>query len=261
MLSKSNRKLYDRYVEDRNGFLLHESNDASTRRDTKIKRFKEEKELKAKLDVRLLWLCLYKCKEANLLQHLTQNPTTLEHDESVLRELYLATIELDTHITFQTLDTIAQERKILAMRPPSPPPGPKDREADYREQNGRPKDEYSDRLDASVSRLHRNGKAGPILSKEGKPLQPFTLLDSRQRLQNGVFKPGHALPTMTIDEYLEEERKRGGIVSGGGDQSGRPAEVDEDNIAKADAETVKAREWDEFIEANPKGSGNTMNRG
>jgi immunoglobulin-binding protein 1 len=66
---------------------------------------------------------------------------------------------------------------------------------------------------------------------------------------------------MTIDEYLEEEKRRGGIIEGGGEQSGLRAEPDEDNFEKADAETMKAREWDEFAEENPKGSGNTLNRG
>ncbi|CAI4211351.1 unnamed protein product [Parascedosporium putredinis] len=61
---------------------------------------------------------------------------------------------------------------------------------------------------------------------------------------------------MSIDEYLDEEFKRGG-----GDASFQRPEPDEDNIEKADAETYKAREWDEFTEANPKGSGNTLNRG
>jgi len=66
---------------------------------------------------------------------------------------------------------------------------------------------------------------------------------------------------MTIDEYLEEERKRGGIIEGGGPQSATRPEVDEDDMDKADEETMKARAWDEFKEANPKGSGNTINRG
>ena len=51
------------------------------------------------------------------------------------------------------------------------------------------------------------------------------------------------------------------MIEGGGAQSGLQPEPDEDNVAKADAETMKAREWDEFTEANPKGSGNTLNRG
>jgi hypothetical protein len=66
---------------------------------------------------------------------------------------------------------------------------------------------------------------------------------------------------MTIDEYLEEERKRGGIIEGGGAQSGIRPEPNEDDLEKADEETMKARAWDEFKEENPKGSGNTLNRG
>jgi hypothetical protein len=66
---------------------------------------------------------------------------------------------------------------------------------------------------------------------------------------------------MSIDDYLEEERRRGGIIEGGGEASGRKPEVDEDDHEKADEETMKAREWDEFKEANPKGSGNTLNQG
>jgi immunoglobulin-binding protein 1 len=53
-----------------------------------------------------------------------------------------------------------------------------------------------------------------------QPLRPFTILPSgasdRTRLQAQVFGPGHRLPTMSIDEYLEIERQRGGIISGGG---------------------------------------------
>ena len=145
--------------------------------------------------------------------------------------------------------------------PPTPPADPRAQESDYRQRNGQRRDEYSDRLDPSLSQLMNGGKAGPILSKEGKPLKPFTLLDSRQRLRDGVFKPDHSLPTMTIDEYLAEEKRRGGMVDGGGEASGRPAEPNEDNFALADTETMKAREWDEFVESNPKGSGNTLNRG
>jgi len=84
-------------------------------------------------------------------------------------------------------------------------------------------------------------------------------MDQRQQLRDGVFRPGHSLPTMTIDEYLEEEKRRGGMIEGGGEQPGKV--VDEDDLKAADEETIKQREWDEFKEDNPKGSGNTLNRG
>ena len=178
-----------------------------------------------------------------------------------MREIYLAETQLSAHRSFHALDIIGQELKLLALMPPTPPAGPDDRAADYREDSGRHKEDYSERLDAPMSQLLNGGKAGPILSKDGKPLKPFTLLDSRQNLRNGVFRPDHSLPTMTIDEYLAEEKKIGVMLDGGGEQSDRPVEPDEDNIVKADMETLKAREWDEFTEANPKGSGNTLNRG
>ena len=175
----------------------------------------------------------------------------------MIREVYLADIQLGTHRTFHALDMIAQEIKILALMPPTPPANqPPIDERDQSRANG---DGYSERLDPP--HLINNPRGGPILSKEGKPLQPFTLLDGRQRLRDGVFRPDHSLPTMTIDEYLAEEKRRGGMIDGGGSQSAQPAELDEDDLNKADEETMKAREWDEFKEQNPKGSGNTLNRG
>lgn len=145
---------------------------------------------------------------------------------------------------------------MLALAPQSVQ-SPEALARDYRERMGIQDTSYSDRLD-SAAILSRSG---PMLSKDGKPLRPFTLLDSRQKLQNGVFRPGHNLPTMTIDEYLDEEKARGGIIEGGGAASGIAPEPDEDDYEKGDAETLKAREWDEYVEANPKGSGNTLNRG
>jgi immunoglobulin-binding protein 1 len=145
------------------------------------------------------------------------------------------------------------------MAPPAPPPGFPLDPSDPRQRNGTDTAGYSDRLDFPSGRLA--GLTGPILSKEGKPLRPFTLLDKRTELRQGVFRPDHRLPTMSIDEYLEEEKKRGGIIEGGGAASGIRPEPEEDNIEKADEETLKARAWDDFTEDNPKGSGNTMNMG
>lgn len=54
MLSTSDRKLYERYIENRDEFSLIASNDPGARRDTKIARFKQEKELKLKLEVTLI---------------------------------------------------------------------------------------------------------------------------------------------------------------------------------------------------------------
>jgi hypothetical protein len=240
ILGRADAKLFETYLENKTGFSLTTAKDANARRDAKIARFREEKELKRKLE------------------YLQQNPRLAEEDEQAVRELNLTNLAFMVHQTFQSLESIAMELCIISLAPPPPPSGQTAPGPDERQDGRGARDGYDDRLDS-----HKPGLkyTGPILSSDGKPMRPFTLLDKRQQLRQGVFRPDHSLPTMTIDEYLEEEKRRGGMIEGGGEQSGIQPEPDEDNLELADAETMKAREWDEFKEDNPKGAGNTINRG
>ncbi|CAD6446323.1 6148325e-b84a-471a-a13c-ac9ddf3c9088 [Sclerotinia trifoliorum] len=242
MLSTAEKKLYAKYQESPSTFSTISTTDPTARRNAKIANFKMEKDLKKKLDF------------------LAQNPAYLQNDEDAVRELEIAKLSLCSHNAFQSLESINRELEILAMAPVGPRV-PEGQQSDNRERLGGlrgPDAGYSDRLD--MRDITTNNK-GPILSTGGKPLRPFTLLESRQALQKGVFRPGHNLPTMTIDEYLDEERARGGIIEGGGEASGIIPEIDPDDFEKMDEETEKARRWDEFTEDNPKGAGNTLNRG
>ncbi|KAI0905662.1 TAP42-like family protein [Ustulina deusta] len=244
ILSPQYSKLLVEYNEDPASFSTISTNDPTARRNAKIANLKAEKELKQKL------------------QYMRNSPRYLEDggDEEAVRELYLANIALNVHMTFQGLEGINREVEVLAQAPiPLMPQHTTIEEDERRRKESMDNDGYSEKLDAPL-RLQAGFK-GPLLSKGGKPLRPFTLVGNRQELQRGVFRPGHNLPTMSIDEYLEEERRRGGIIEGGGEASGRQPEPDEDNMEKADEETMKAREWDEFTEANPRGGGNTLNRG
>ncbi|KAI1470585.1 TAP42-like protein [Daldinia caldariorum] len=245
ILSPSDSKLFTEYNEDPSAFSTISTSDPAARRNAKIANFKAEKELKKKLE------------------YMRNSPRYLEDggDEEAVRELYLTNVAFFTHMAFQGLEGINREAEILAQAPsPLTSQSATVEDDDRRRREAQNNDGYSDRLDAPLSSLQSSG-GGPLLSKQGKPLRPFTLTSNRQELQRGVFRPGHNLPTMTIDEYLEEERRRGNIIEGGGEASFNRPEPDEDNMEKADAETMKAREWDEFKEANPRGSGNTLNRG
>ncbi|KAI1092695.1 type 2A phosphatase-associated protein 42 [Rostrohypoxylon terebratum] len=245
ILSPSDAKLFAAYNEDPDAFSTISAADPAARRNAKIANFKAEKELK------------------NKLAYMRSSPRYLEDggDEDAVRELYLTNIAFCTHMAFQGLEGINREMEILAQAPlPLMPTLSTVEDDERRRKASLDKVAYSERLDTPLNGLSSMNK-GPLLSKEGKPLRPFTLTSNRQELQQGVFRPGHNLPTMSIDEYLEEERRRGNIIEGGGEASGRQPEPDEDNYEKADAETMKAREWDEFKEENPKGSGNTLNRG
>lgn len=57
LLSRSDQKLYERFIELRDEFSLISSNDPGARRDTKIARFKQENELKLKLEVGSSAMC------------------------------------------------------------------------------------------------------------------------------------------------------------------------------------------------------------
>lgn len=177
-------------------------------------------------------------------------------DDDTTRQLYFTELELFASQSFQSLDIIVQESLILSQSQPEPQSSHTVLDTRKNGQSG--SDGYTERLDRSGSQTARGG---PLLSKEGKPLQPFTITSKRSQLRQGVFRPGHNLPTMTIEDYLEEEKRRGGFVDGGGESQKPPVEPDEDNMELADLETMKARAWDEYAEANPKGSGNTLNRG
>lgn len=51
LLNDSSKKLYERYMESPSSFSLTPTNDAAVRREVKVSRFREEKELKQKLEV------------------------------------------------------------------------------------------------------------------------------------------------------------------------------------------------------------------
>ncbi|KAK3353024.1 TAP42-like protein [Lasiosphaeria hispida] len=259
LLAPPYKKLLDRYTDSPTTFAVAATSDPGARRDGKINNFRAEKELRTKLDF------------------LRRRPEYVDPDgtgagtgdDEAVRAVHLAHLDFSTHMAFQALESLVREWDVLAQAPePLLPqgvaggagPAAPGAEEDARRRRAGGEDGFSDRLDQPLRRL-QSVMGGPLLTKQGKPLQPFTLLGNRQELAAGVFRPGHNLPTMTIDEYLDEERRQGGIIEGGGEASGVRPEPDEDNYEKADAETYKAREWDEYVEANPKGSGNTLNRG
>ncbi|RMD43548.1 hypothetical protein DV735_g1513, partial [Chaetothyriales sp. CBS 134920] len=239
MLQKGEQELFERFQRERSHFSITSTAGPEEKRRIKISRFQEEKALKQKL------------------QHLRSQSGSERVDDELVRSLYLAEIALYIHQSFQSLDIISQELSILAQiqhEPVVAPPVHDDRTQQR-------SDGYSERLDGPGTMGGLGRRGGPLLDTKGKPLQPFTILGKRSQMQKGVFRPGHNLPTMTIDEYLEEERRRGGIIEGGGNANVPQEEPDEDNMDLVDAATIKAREWDEFVEANPKGAGNTLNRG
>ncbi|EGN95591.1 hypothetical protein SERLA73DRAFT_186691 [Serpula lacrymans var. lacrymans S7.3] len=258
--------------------------DAAKRRDMKIKQYQKEKDLRARIE------SLRKRRQQvpivphsntdfglilSLLPSPSLSPTPDDEDDSetdeLLRETSLLLLRLFYVQAHAQLESLDQEVELLRSIPPPP-----NRQSVPSAEDRRSKQKESDdiwKLDAPVSQ----GGQGPLLDPSGKPLRPFVILPAgaseRARLQSQVFGPGHRLPTMAIDEYLEIERQRGNFLTGGGAQSA--AEPTSSEQLAVDAETdgtafgeMKAEEkrqkdenWAQYTDTNPKGAGNTMNRG
>lgn len=170
-------------------------------------------------------------------------------DDEDLRAWSLSSIELAVLSTRQNLSSIQQELEIIASRPPQLP--------------SQPEPPNPDRLDS----IPKSGLpiSGPLLSGDGKVMRPFVLTSKRDQFAQGVFRPDHSLPTMSVDEYLTEEIRRGGIQGPQEDdsrQQGNRVKSDREEEEEEDRETEKKREWDEYVESHAKGSGNMgFNRG
>ncbi|KAG9038492.1 hypothetical protein FRB95_001349 [Tulasnella sp. JGI-2019a] len=289
VLPEEDRKLYRKMGGGGNMTL----NDAAQRRETKISQYRKEKELRSKvLDVRarrghaeiaspnnidlIASLLPKEAPKVGRGNHDAAAPDDEDdEDEDVAREISLLLLRLIWTQALSQLDSMKQEMDLLRA-------GPQDEAltsaaSDVRGERGAAAVDQTWRLDRVPVTGGPDGR-GPLMDNQGRPLRPFTILPSgtaaeRARFQSEVFRPDHRLPTMTMDEYLEEERKRGKFISGGGAASQEAPTTDEQLTMdseqdgtrfadeKGEEKRVKDEKWAQFTDANPKGSGNTMNRG
>ncbi|RKO93001.1 TAP42-like protein [Blyttiomyces helicus] len=207
--------------------------DADRRRMEKIARYRREKATKDKLKV--------------------SKPNDETIDEELDREMILVTVDLMIQRAIESVKMIRDEIIMVEQMRRA-----REREELERERGGR--SEGTAAVDLRERGRGLVDRTGPVLAPDGKLLRPFVLTNRREDLQKQVFRPGHNLPTMTLDQYFDNEVKRGNVLSGGTERPAKyvPEDTDEDAI---DAETIKARQWDEFKDDNPRGWGNRMNKG
>lgn len=184
-----------------------------------------------------------------LIESKRKLPNESNDDDEQLRELYLQRLKSLSYEAFGTVEQILYETELLTNFTQNPEPLPSRQEQDTRTEDPTG---YTDKLEM----LNR-----PLLSREGKVLRNFTLIDKKTELQKKVRGYGQYGPTMSVEEFLEKEWEEGRVLQGGDDGQDQNNDDGEDDAQRQDKETYKAREWDEFKEANPRGSGNTMNRG
>jgi len=247
----------------------------SMRRESKINQYKLEKSLKQQLEE------LRQRKESTQRSRLYSSGRSKEdssertqdsdeENDSESRSTHLTWLKFLYLKAHQEQDSIEAELEILGQAA---------------QMNDLPSKRAASREEEDLSwRVERLASSddGPLVSPSGKVLRPFTILPSRSsassastnrvKLRAEVFRPDWTLPTMSVDQYLDEQRAMGNFLSGGGPAQASQLtpsqrakiEAEEDNLAgdiKAEELRTKAVEWNEFTDVHRKGEGNMMNRG
>merc|ERR1712137_135139 len=104
----------------------------------------------------------------------------------------------------------------------------------------------------------KRGEVKPAAAPPPKknPQPPITLFrDHKGELRAQVFRPHWIQPTMTIEEQAQIEMQN--MVTGGGPQSEKKSDSEESD-PDDDEHYRKQREWDDWCDDNPRGSGNTL---
>ncbi|WVO14166.1 hypothetical protein L204_101797 [Cryptococcus depauperatus] len=245
------------------------SSNPEKKRETKIAQYKKEKQLEQKISA----IATFSGKNSPIsfiiaiLQSFSDDDSS-NADSPHLRQTTLDVLSLLHSQALSALSTITMELDILASAPSIPLLSNSDTARD------KPRQESTQDTTWRLDSL----PPSQLIGNKGKILRPFTLLPSgqtqdKERLKKEVFRESWRLPTMSIDEYLEIERQRGGIISGGGQASyDAPTaaeqlalETEQDGtIGAHDADEKKRKKdenWAVYTEENAKGAGNTMNRG
>ncbi|RKP03288.1 hypothetical protein CXG81DRAFT_2316, partial [Caulochytrium protostelioides] len=178
-------------------------------------------------------------------------------DETLQRQLLMTSLALHIRTALEQLQAVRDERGMLEQMARREAERPA-RAVVAAPQRG---------TDAEDTRIEARGRAdqwsrfntAPLMAKNGKILRPFVLSNERQEVRDRVFRPGHNLPTMTVEEYLENEKARGNFLQGGTNPA--PKEIDDLDYDALDADTLKKRAFDDFKDANPRGWGNRANKG
>jgi immunoglobulin-binding protein 1 len=247
--------------EGANGFVkLNELEQASFkstgpmgRRDMKIGKWKLEKELKEKVKI------IEKSDNNNSKEDDTFDLSGL--DDTIIRKVKIDQILLAIVDSVGILENSCMEREMLSNVVNNEDINDldvegirlteiKDNESDTRTK-GKFDQGYTDKLET----IHVT--KDQLVSKEGKVLRPFTIVPSNQKrkeLQGKVFGTGQELPTITVEELVDQELANGGMVK---PQEPEP-EIDEDDYKWQDKETARLRDWDDFTDTHKKGSGNKM---
>jgi len=202
--------------------------DAKTKREEKINRARRDKEINSKLQE------ILQKKKESMDKYQSGNITSSvvneeETDEEEQRDFYILLIKTTATKALDSIDTVEQELDMLQQ--------------------------------IENIKLQNNGKVPPPKDppKSNLPYQNFTIVNSRDKLKQGVFKPGN-LPTMTPEEWAELQIKNGTLPTASGTTKPNKPKDDEISAEEEEEKRQKDSKFDDWKDENPKGQGNKNDR-
>lgn len=210
-----------------------------TRRAEKIANFTLERELRQKLAI----LGSYYSKETKSEESDDELIESL--DEEIVRQVYIDQLKYFSLLAFDNLELIALELQVLSNRPTFEKQK-LERERQAKREKSEDEFGYTSKLEVL---LNQPKKISDLISKQGRILQPFTI-SNKQELRNKVFGTGQVLPSMTVEEYLDYELANGKMLKEDSNTSKFSSDEEDSD------QELEARQWDDWKDDHPKGSGN-----
>lgn len=253
LLSPAQKQLVDRIVETKPlQLIVYDDWEASNRalspmerRQAKIDTHKEIKSLTEKLSI-LEEQPDKEDEDADILD---------SWDEDTVRQVYLDQVRLFVLVTFNQLESLLMELELVKNAPPEDPNRQykEEQEAAQEKERSKPESDPTGYTSKVETLPWNQPSVSQLVSKQGKILQPFTIVSNRSQLREKVFGTGQVLPSMTVEEYLDYELANGKLMK---DEVKDKPKNEDDTDAEDEEEEIKNRLWDDWKDDHPKGSGN-----
>lgn len=216
-------------------------NNPTLKRADKIENYKLEKELRNKLQILTEYYDRYEKSDED-----DQDQVFEKFDEDIVKAIYIDQLKLFSIKTFSGLELITMELQVLSNRPnqrlveiPS----------DERKEAPSKDNDYGYTAKLESLPFQDKNEISDLISKQGKILKPFTITSNKQEIKKKVFGTGQVLPSMSVEEYLDYELANGKMV-----KESTEERIEEDTEDSEDE--IEKRNWDDWKDENPKGSGN-----
>eukprot|EP00741_Cyanophora_paradoxa_P019356 tig00021127_g18684.t1 len=240
---------------DRKAFRRETEGDASGVREEKIERFKRDRVAQQKLAE------LARRKGARAAEG-AEGP-----DEELERELWTMLVQSACRKALDETRLIEQERTMLVEMEKLDP------ERFRASLSMAPGAAYNEQLRRDEASSSSSGGAGSSSRGGGRGQRPIHITDAagaaaaaaamnavmnrREEIRRGVIVQERQY--LFPDEVPMETLLRGGrVLSGGTEPKKAEEEEDSDREEVSDRKTLKARNWDDWKDENPRGAGNTI---